>query len=190
MNNNTLVDCILLGIISLIIDLFNLSHDFGTCFFFFLLFCANLLLIYSLGLMLMFSRNTLDTCSVAALDYCTIFYPRLALHSLHADRASGIKKYIYICIYILWEINRLRGVFYFSYYLFYRTRYSLRGRGPVACRRRFELASRLRLTEIPENGSRCRRRDVVADAAQSTEPKTESNQTEGGSQQVCSSVTK
>lgn len=105
MNNNTLVDCnayrflILLGIISLIIDLFNLSHDFGTCFF--LLFCANWLLIYSLGLMLMFSRNTLDTCSVDALDYCTIFYPRLALHSLHADRPSGIKKYICIYVYIL-----------------------------------------------------------------------------------------
>lgn len=105
MNNNTFVDCnayrflILLGIISLIIDLFNLSHGFWHLFFFILLFCANLLLIYSLGLMLMFSRNTLDTCSVAALDYCTIFYPRLALHSLHADRPSGIKKYI--CIYIL-----------------------------------------------------------------------------------------
>lgn len=51
------------------------------------------------------------------------------------------------------------------------TRHSLRGRGPVACRRRFELASRLRLAEIPKNGSRCRRRDVVADAAQSTLPK-------------------
>lgn len=75
--------------------------------------------------MLMFSRNTLDTCSVAALEYCTIFYPRLALHSLHADRASGIKKYIYIYIYSMRNQSIAWG-FYFSYYLFYRTRFSIR----------------------------------------------------------------